>query len=159
MSDGEPPVVAIPGVKPYYLRLSGPGLYATPEGDFVGVAYEVVRKREGEPRKNRSSWRKPKILQACLDSKGRCDLHVRFYEARQQWHTLYHRVVAFTLLQCFWSVSGKLLRRPYAVPASRWGEFHVHHVNGNTWDVSVANLAIFRAWLMASRISATVFTQ
>ena len=113
---------------PYYLRSSGSGLYATSEGDFVGVAYEVVRKREGEPRSNRPSWRKPKILQASLDFNGTCDVHVRFYDAGRQWHTLYHRVVAFILLRCFWGASGGLLSRPYAVPASRWGELHVHHV-------------------------------
>ena len=133
---------AVPSIEPYYLRASGPGKYTTPAGDFTGVEYDIVRRSQQKSRKDRARWSKPVKLSPFPDPKGRCDLHVKFYQNYSSWHTLYHRVVAFTLLKCYWSVSGDLLQRPYVVSPSRWEDFHVHHIDSNTWDVSLSNLAI-----------------
>ena len=142
ISQDEPSTWPIPGLAPYHLRASGPGLYPTREGAFHGVDFEVVRKGQGEVRSNRRSWCKPLKPAAELDSKGRCDLHLKFSDAGSQWHTLYHRVVALTMLKCFWSSSGKLLRRPYSVSSGKWQGFQVHHIDSNTRNVAIANLAV-----------------
>ena len=142
ISQDEPSVWPIPGLAPYHLRASGPGFYQTPEGAFHGLNFEIVRKGQGEERNNRRSWSKALKPAAELDSKGRCDLHLRFSDGNNQWHTLYHRVVGLTLLKCFWSTSGKLLRRPYSVSVGKWREFQVHHIDSNTRNVAIANLAV-----------------
>ena len=142
LGDAEPSVVAIAGVEPYYLKSSGPGVYATPEGDFVGVAYEIVRKSSGLRRSARPLWGKPLKLSAVPDPAGRCDLHVWLNDNNKRWHTLYHRLVAFTFLKCYWNDTGGLVRKPFKVPLAKWGDYDVHHLDSNTRNVSVSNLAI-----------------
>ena len=142
LDESEPLVWPIPSIEPYYVRASGPGVYATPEGEFGGVEYEIVRQSQQRGRKDRSAWSKPLKLSAPVDPKGRVDLHVRFSQKYQKWNTLYNRVVALTLLKCYWNASGELSGRPYSVSPRKWDQYHVHHLDANTWNVSLSNLAI-----------------
>ena len=135
-------VRAIPGLAPYHLRASGPGRLETGEGAFTGVEYEIFRKSQGERRSGRNQWGKAITPQAALDSKGRCDLHVRFYDSHRRWHSLCHRVVGLTLLPCFWSVTGKLVRNPRKINPESWEAYQVHHIDGNARNVTVSNLAV-----------------
>ena len=135
----EPTVWPIPGLDPYYLRAVEAACNLEP---FVGVDYEIVRKRQGQRRAGRSSWGKPLKLSAVPDPAGRCDLHVWFHDQNQSWHTMYHRVVALTLLQCYWDDAGKLLRKPVAIAENSWGDYDVHHINSDTNDVRISNLAV-----------------
>ena len=142
-------VCAIPGLAPYHLRASGPGRLDTGEGVFTGVEYEILRKSQGERRSGRNQWGKAITPEAALDSSGRCDLHVRFYDSYRRWHSLYHRVVGLTLLPCFWSVTGKLLRNPRKINHENWEDYQVHHIDGNARNVAVSNLAVVRVRLHA----------
>ena len=139
----EPDVWAIPGLDPYYLRAARAGRrLQTGEGEFVGVEYDIVRKSPAPSRSNRQPWGKPRTLEAAPNAKGRCDLNIRFYSAYNQYHTTYHRVVGLTRLPCYWSCTGKLLRRPYKVTADSWEQYHVHHIDNNPRNVALRNLAV-----------------
>lgn len=115
----------IPGLHPYYLKSSGLGTCEGPGGCFRGVEYAIVKKSQAEPRANRSPWGHAKTPDPHVDPSGRCDLKVVFYDQYNRSSTYYHRVVALTLLQCFWDDDGKLLPRGYTVPAADWSKYEV----------------------------------
>ena len=133
-------VCLVPGLDGHY----GLFKYAEPDakGDFFGLEYCFKRKSDAEPRANRSSWCIPLQPRPDLSTKGRWDLHVRFYDWYEQWHTTYHRVVALTLLPCYWTDDGTLRERPLKVKAQQWHMFEVHHKNKNVFDVRLCNLCV-----------------
>ena len=49
-------------------------------------------------------------------------------------HTMYHRVVALTLLQCYWDDADMLLRRPVAIAEKSWGDYDARHIKSDTRD-------------------------
>ena len=139
----EPPAWPVLGLEPYSLHLRPCArTQQAPGGRFCGIEFDIRRKSQGKPRRSRPLWGTPLSLATEPDADGRVDLHVRLFSDGEQAHTLYHRVVGFTLLQCWWDDQGRLLEQGYVVPPADWAAHHVHHRSGSPWDVSLRNLAV-----------------
>ncbi len=59
-----------------------------------------------------------------------------------RWHTKYHRIVALSLLSCYWDSRGALLAKPYKVPPERHGSFEIHHRDNAVRNGRLVNLAV-----------------
>ena len=85
----------------------------------------------------------PLILRADRGREGQRTLGVTLaIGAGCRVHTKYHRLVALTLLSCHWGVGGALLKHPVKVSPHRFGDFEVHHVDGDPRNCALANLAV-----------------
>ena len=141
-----PQYVHIPGCSPYVLTMERPK-YPIRVGAhcFEGVDFSIRRlSQSNRPRSGRSLWGAARCLQPkeASGTPGRFDLEVQLCCDYVRFWTSYHRLVGMTLLQCWHDSNGNLLERGYTVPPDRWGDYHIHHRNSNTFDVSLSNLVI-----------------
>jgi hypothetical protein len=139
-----PAHVPILGCHPYVLcRADLPYSIPIEDGCFTGVEFDIHRLNQaGEVRAGRAPWGAAKVLHSFPDSDGRLDLQVQLWNNNHHFKSTYHRLVGLSLLQCWWDDQGQLLPEGYSVSVAFRDEFQVHHRSGDTWDVSLGNLAV-----------------
>ena len=127
-------VIPVAGLEPYYFhKLKAPDTV----GSFTGIEWEIRRKLNG-----RKPWGYPRqLVPTSHPSSSRTDLTVKLYDQYEEFHSTYHRLLAFSAIcKTYWDDTGALLKKPRTVvPSSQW---EVHHRDFNNYNCALTNLVI-----------------
>ena len=152
-----PDPVQVPGHPAYWLcRRQEPKA----KGRHKWIWFDIQSKKKGV-RRDRVGWKKPLALQTKPNGRypggTRTDLAVYLWTGVRLM-AFYHRLVGLSLLQCHWTLEGRLLAQPFMVQPAWWGKddaghfwYEVHHRYG-PYNCDPRALAVV-PWQLHLRIS------